>query len=99
MTQLLQIVKVLEAEINSKPHSIANCTGGRDYLPANFEAYVLKDIQKSFEPDIFDSVENFSNYMDWYATMVYQPDATAYAWEYSSAAKNVKKIVLSRYTV
>ena len=99
MTKLLQIVQTLEAEISCEPHEgPVNRGGGREFLDAFFEAYVLKDIQSEFrEPGIFDSVEKFSNYMDWYASMIYQPDSTAYAVEYSWAAKEVKRIVLKRF--
>jgi hypothetical protein len=98
MTKLLQIVQTLQAEISSEVHQEKNNKGGSDYLPAHFEAYVLKDIQTPFrEPGAFDSVEKFSNYMDWYASMIYMPDSTAYAVEYSWAAKEVKKMVLARF--
>ena len=99
MTQLIQIVKTLQEEIASEPDDYSNSTGGRDYLPAFFEKYVLRDILGKYHDagDRFDSVEKFSKFMDRYADFIYQPDCTAYAWEYSSAAKSVKRIVLARY--
>ena len=100
MTPLLQVVKTLEKEVANKPHEgNPNAQGGKPYLPAFFEHYVLKDILGKYHDDTdrFESVGRFSKFMDLYANNIYQPDCTAYAWEYSFAAKNVKNAVLARF--
>lgn len=97
MTKIQQIVETLQEELSWEADQVGNSMGGRRYLPVFFEKYVLKDILGKYHPqNRFDSKETFEKFMNRYAVSIYQPDATAYAWEYSHAAVTIKRTVLAR---